>query len=247
MTIPLLPCGSVDEISTFYRALGFDLTYRQLRPNPYIALRREDLNLHFFGLPSFDPEQSYGTCLVVVPDIGAIYESLAERMRATYGKLLVTGIPRMTRPRKRKNNGNLSGFSIVDPGGNWIRFTQAADGEDVPGSEPVGEVALSRLAQALENAVVLGESKGDHGQAAKILDGALGRAGTTTTVVDRVGALVYRAELARRAHDDPHAQTLLAEVREMPLTEDDRERLVDALATADELERELAGPVAVER
>jgi hypothetical protein len=37
MTVPLLPCGSIDVIADFYRVLGFRSTYRQLRPNPYLA------------------------------------------------------------------------------------------------------------------------------------------------------------------------------------------------------------------
>jgi hypothetical protein len=34
ISIPLLPCGSIDAIADFYRVLGFRSTYRQLRPNP---------------------------------------------------------------------------------------------------------------------------------------------------------------------------------------------------------------------
>ncbi len=34
-TFPILPCRSVDEITDFYRMLGFDVTYRQTHPNPY--------------------------------------------------------------------------------------------------------------------------------------------------------------------------------------------------------------------
>ncbi|SHF14909.1 VOC family protein [Streptoalloteichus hindustanus] len=121
-------------------------------------MRREDLQLHFFGLEDFDPEKSYGTCLVYVEDTGALYESFAAGMRAAHGKVLVSGIPRMTRPRRRKNTGATSGFSVLDPGGNWIRFF-AADGddsEDEPREEPT-----SKLGKALENAIVLGDSKVD--------------------------------------------------------------------------------------
>lgn len=234
ITIPLLPCGSIDDIAGFYRVLGFDVTYRQTRPNPYTVVRRENIELHFFVLPNFDPEQSYGSCLVYVPDIGALYRSFAERMRAAHGKLLVSGIPRMTRPRKRKNTGNLTGFTVVDPGGNWIRIFQAPDGH--AGVEPTDK-PTSKLAQALQNAVVLGESKGDHHQAARILDATLARHGDSASVVDRVEALVYRAELALALHDEERADVLLARVRDTALDEDDREWLADALANASELEQ----------
>ena len=56
--IPLLPCASIDEIADFVRALGFAVTDRQVRPNPYLALRREDIELHYFGIDGFRPEDS---------------------------------------------------------------------------------------------------------------------------------------------------------------------------------------------
>lgn len=238
VTVPLLPCASVDVMADFYTMLGFELTYRQTRPNPYIAMRREDLHLHFFALPDFDPEQSYSSCLVYVPDTGALFQAFAEGMRAAHGKLLISGIPRMTRPRKRKNTGDLSGFSVVDPGGNWIRIFQAPGHHD--GQEAEDEPPLSaqpgKLARSLRNAIVLGESKGDPRQAAKILDGALAQAVDSASVVDRVAALVYRAELAVVLQDGERADMLLAQVRETPLGQADRARLGDALANAADLE-----------
>ena len=84
-------------------------------------------------------------------------------IRAAHGRLLVAGIPRMTRPRKRKNADNLSGFTVIDPGGNWIRIMAAT-------AEPDDhEVAPSRLARVMQNAVVMGDSHGYDGRAAKIL------------------------------------------------------------------------------
>lgn len=237
-TIPLLPCRSIDEIGAFYRMLGFAVTHRQERPNPYLSIRREDLELHFFGLPDFDPEQSYGTCLVFVPDVGTLYESFAAGMREVHGKLLLTGLPRMTRPRKRKNTGNVSGFSVVDPGGNWIRIFQApsADGAGETADEAIESGPASRLARTLENAIVQGDSRGDTAQAAKILDGALARAADEPDVIVVVRALVYRAELAVRLDDGTRADELLARVRATALDDDQRDRLADALASVAELE-----------
>ena len=47
ITVPLLPCRDIDEIVEFYGILGFRQTYYQALPNPYVALKREDINLHF--------------------------------------------------------------------------------------------------------------------------------------------------------------------------------------------------------
>ncbi|MFJ7783464.1 hypothetical protein ACIQY8_12370 [Streptomyces albidoflavus] len=122
-TVPLPACRSVDEIAGFCTMLGFTRTYRRERPNPYVVMERDDLHPHFFGLPGFRPEGSYGSCLVVVPDIVELFDAFAARMRAAHGKLPVSGIPRMTRPRRRKNAEGVTGFAVIDPGGNWIRFT----------------------------------------------------------------------------------------------------------------------------
>ena len=92
-TVPLLPCASIDEVEDFYTALGFERTYRQLRPNPHVVLELDDIGLHFFGMPDFVAANSYGSCIVVVPDIGALYSAFAAGLRERYGKLPVAGIP----------------------------------------------------------------------------------------------------------------------------------------------------------
>jgi hypothetical protein len=184
LTIPLLPCPDIDEIASFYVMLGFEITYRQTRPNPHVALRREDINLHFFGMDNFDPEQSYGTCLVIVQDTGPLYEAFAEGMRAAHGKVLVSGIPRMTRPRLR--NDRYTGFSVVDPGGNWIRVNKSAP-------EPE---AQTKLAKAVENAARQADARGDERQGLKILEGALKRADPADPGFEE--AQQYRDELIER-------------------------------------------------
>ena len=151
--------------------LGFDVAYRQLRPNPYLAIRLEefDLDLHYFGIEGFQREASYGSCLILVEDTEPLFEALAAGLRAHLGKLPITGYPRITRPRQRRNAGGLSGFSMVDPGGNWLRVSRLSETNE-PGPQP--KDALSR---AVANAIVLADSKGDVTQAARILAGALGR------------------------------------------------------------------------
>lgn len=226
-TVPLLPCPDIDEIEAFYAMLGFTRTYYQTRPNPHVALRRADIDLHFFGIPGFDPAGSYGSCLVIVPDTGELYRAFAAGMRAAHGKILVAGIPRMTRPRLRKNADNLSGFAVIDPGGNWIRI-HAAAGEpaaDTAAAEP----ARSRLGKALDNAVVMGDSRGFEEQGVRILDTALGRDLATSTPVDLVNALAYRAELAARTDDPGGAMEFLTRAGAVALTDAERVALADTL------------------
>lgn len=168
-TIPLLPCADIDVIEPFFAALGFRTTYRQLRPNPALGVEGHGIELQYYGLPAHTPEASHSSCIVIVEDTGAIWEELASGLREAYGKLPVAGFPRITRPRARKNADGVSGFSLIDPAGNWLRFFNDRVAQATP-------EALSRLGEALANAVVLADSKGDEAQAAKILRGALGRA-----------------------------------------------------------------------
>lgn len=168
-TIPLLPCADIDEIEPFFAALGFRTTYRQLRPNPALGLNGHGFDLQYYGLDGHTPESSHSSCLVIVDDTGQIWEEFAAGLREAYGKLPIKGFPRITRPRARKNADGLSGFSLVDPAGNWLRFFRGGIAETSPPEH-------SRLGEAVQNAVVLADSKGDVAQAVKVLQGAIRRA-----------------------------------------------------------------------
>jgi hypothetical protein len=229
-TVPLLPCASIDEIAEFYRPLGFEVTYRQVRPNPYVALRRDDLELHYFGMDGFRPEDSYGSCVVLVDDTEPLFEAFAAGLRAAYGKLPLSGFPRITRPRRRKNAGNLSGFSLVDPSGNWVRVLR-----DAPARETSGD----RLADAVANAVVLADSHGDDAQAYKILTGAVRRLAAESAPVSQAEAHGYLAELAVRRGEPALAREHLAALHAVELTGDDRAATAQALDAAGELVEQL--------
>ncbi len=227
--VPLLPCRSIDEIVEFYGMLGFTQTYYQARPYPCVGLKRDDIQMQFFGMPDFKAEDSYGSCLVIVPDTGELFRSFAASMRAAHGRLLVSGIPRITRPRKRKNADGFTGFSVIDPGGNWIRIF-AANAERDEHDPPPG-----RLGAILQNAVVMGDSKGADARAAQILDGALDRDGATASATDLVETLAYRAELALRADDTTTAATAIARARGIHLSDAERVTLAETLASLDDL------------
>lgn len=229
VTVPLLPCPSIDDIVAFYQVLGFHPTYQQRKPNPYVALRREDLHLHFFEIAGFDPEQSYGSCLVLTSDLEGLHRAFVAGMRAAYGKVLVSGTPRMTRPRARKNYDGLGGFSVVDPGGNWIRVVHNVETAAAPQHTSEG-----RLAKAVANAVVQADSRGDLRQAVRILDSALARP-SDDDPVELVEALIYRAELAVALRDPDTAADLLNRAERVVLTADQTERAAPAFENAADL------------
>jgi len=259
--VPALPCRDVDELRDFWTALGFDVTYRQLRPNPYVALRRGGVDLHYFGLEGLAPEDSYSTCIVVVDDTAPVFDALADGLRARYGRLPLTGFPRITRPRRRANAGGATGFSLVDPAGNWVRFMRrpAARGTSPDGwpseapavehgddggglDDDSGRAAYAarpqgRLARALDDAVVQADSHGDPAQARKILAGALRRAGADAEPDERVRAIAYLAELALRTQDTVASSAHLDELAALEATLDApvRAAVAPTLAEAAEL------------
>lgn len=223
---PILPCRELDKAIAFYEALGFSRTYRQLRPNPYAVVAREEMQIHLFGMSEFDPEQSYGSVSVVVPDPDALYDSFANGLRKAYGKLPVAGIPRILRPRKRF--GTVYGFSVVDVGGNWLRVSKTGDTEEEAGEAETG------LARILEVAARLGDAHGDDAAALKTLESGLSRH-PEAPVIDRARAILFRAELAVRLGKQSLAQSSLSEVLGMKMDNDERALIAKELAHAAEL------------
>lgn len=236
MMYPALPCPDIDEAVAFYEHLGFRRTYRQVRPNPYAVVNREDMHVHLFGMDGFDPADSYGTVLIAVPDPDELYADFAAGLRAAYGKLPSAGIPRILRPRKKF--GTVRGFSVVDTGGNWLRISKLGDTE-----EEAAKDKTTGLARVIDNAARLGDSLGDHRAAAALLDSGLARFPEASSA-DRARALLYLADLAVRLDDHPRAEAALADARAVAvdLPDDARATLAADFAHATEVVAGAAGP-----
>jgi catechol 2,3-dioxygenase-like lactoylglutathione lyase family enzyme len=226
-TYPCLPCGDLDESISFYQALGFKTTYRQTRPNPYAVVVLEDIQIHLFGIEGFNPAESYGSVIVAVPDAESLYRAFATRLRETFGKLPAVGIPRILRPRKKY--GTVSGFSVIDPGGNWLRVYRLGDTEkeDSPAK-------AEGLMQIMLVASRLGDAHGDEALALKTLENGLMRYAEAPTL-DRARAYLYRATLAVRLNNHELAQSSLTAATSLALTEDERAAVADEVAYVTEL------------
>ena len=148
-----------------------------------------------------------------------------------------SGIPRLTRPRKLRQS--VTGFALIDPGGNWLRVHELARPEDQGGETPPRDANSSALAAALHGAALLGDSKGDFRAAAQLLDTALARE-TVAPATDQIAALVYRAELAISLDDQPGAARFLAHMGAIPLDEATRSATQADLERADDLQQALA-------
>jgi hypothetical protein len=212
----------MDASIAFYESLGFTRTYRQTRPNPYAVVELEEIGIHLFGIDGFDPADSYGTAIVVVPDPDGLYRDFAAGLRKTHGKLPVAGIPRITRPRKKY--GTVRGFSVVDPGGNWLRISKLGDSEADDSAEKA-----EGLAGVVNVAARLGDAHGDDVLALKTLESGLTRFGDTAEPLELARALLYRAELAVRTGDEALARGSLAAAQSVELSGDDTEALREEL------------------
>lgn len=221
-TYPLLPCRELDESISFYETLGFKKTYRQVRPNPHAVVALEDIHIHLFGMEGFNPADSYGSVIVAVPDPDSLYRDFAAGLRKTYGKLPVAGIPRILRPRKKY--GTVRGFTVVDPGGNWLRVYKLGDSEQEDSAEKA-----EGLAQIIYVAARLGDAHGDEVLALKTLENGIARF-PEAAAVERAKAHLYRAELAFRTGDRGLAQASLTAARSLELTEEERAALADEFA-----------------
>jgi catechol 2,3-dioxygenase-like lactoylglutathione lyase family enzyme len=233
ITIPILPCRSIDDTLAFYVALGFDVTYRQTRPNTYACVKYEAIDLHFFTMKGYEPKDSYSTCFIMAPDLAGLHQSFSAGLRGHYGKLPVAGIPRISRLNKANADKQLR-FNLIDPGGNWIRFAQL--GEEPAAPEAAPREPPSKLSRAAHAADLLAEAVGDYAAAARLLDKALAH-DQPVPAAHRFQALVLRAALAVDLDDRPLARTLLAEARQIALEAQDREALAADLQRADDLAR----------
>ncbi|MFF3668056.1 VOC family protein [Microtetraspora malaysiensis] len=220
-TVPLMPCASVEETLAFYEALGFEATYKQSKPYVYLALRWSGFHLHFGPAPEgLDParEQS-GGCLVLVDAVAPYHAAFVAAMRRVHGKVLSSGLPRITRYRP-----GASRFTLIDPSGNSIMFIQRDEPAEL---EYGGSKKLTGLAKALDNARILREFKNDDLQAFRALKSAVRRHGADAPVVERAIALCHLIDLATVLGEptDPWA----ADLRGLELTSGDRQRIESEL------------------
>ncbi|MFE0529995.1 glyoxalase [Micromonospora parva] len=215
-TLPLLPCPAAEETLAFWRALGFEVIYKQLKPYVYLAFQWSGFQLHYGPAPKdLDPaKETSGGCLVMVDAVAAYHAVFTEAMRRSYGKVLVKGLPRMTRYRS-----GASRFSIVDPSGNTITFIQRDEPEDL---EYGGSKELDGLARVLDNARILRESKMDDRAAYRALDSGMRRRAEDAPVVEQAMALAALIELATVLDKDDRVPEWGERLRALPLPPEQR-------------------------
>lgn len=109
---PIMPSRDFDRTVAFYGDLGFDVGARHDREG-YLILRRDGVELHFFGYPGHEPEESDHGVYLRVADAAQVsreFEPLG---------LPAEGIPRFI-PAEAKPWGMME-LAIVDEDGNLVR------------------------------------------------------------------------------------------------------------------------------
>ncbi|NBA88379.1 VOC family protein [Emticicia sp. CRIBPO] len=230
VTIPILPCNSIDKILEFYQALGFAVTYQQKKPNTYAVVKLRGIELHFFVLKALQPERNYSTCYVLVHNIDELYESFVSGLRNLTGKLPVKGIPRIN-PLKDMPSYGVRQFIVIDPAGNYIRIGQPIEKTDDPNfreNNPDNRAAnVSALAKAHDLATRLADGKGDHAAAARVLDKAM-ETEENFENIDLLRILILRLDMAIRLEEQDKASLLLNSTNQLI-------KQIDAASIAEEL------------
>ncbi len=126
----------------------------------------------------------------------------------------MSGIPRVTRPRKRY--GTVAGFSLIDVGGNWLRVSKAGD------TEESAEHADSGLARIIEVAARLADAKGDDAGALKTLESGLRRFPRCSAYRSRPRRCSTGQSSPFRLGDEALARSSLDEVAQVELDMDER-------------------------
>ena len=129
---------------------------------------------------------------------------------------------------RAKKYGTVRGFSVVDPGGNWLRIYKLGDTEQEDSEKTEG------LAKIIHVAARLGDAHGDELLALKTLESGLTRY-ADARAADLAKAHLYRAELSLRTKNYEMARSSLAAAKSLKLTEAERAALAEEFAHITEL------------
>ncbi|WP_409344635.1 bleomycin resistance protein [Paenibacillus sp. MBLB4367] len=231
LAIPIFPCRSIDEQLDFYQALGFEVTYRQAKPNLYACVRHRIVELHFFVLKSLDPSNSYSMCYVNVPDVDAVYKEFCENAKKAYQKVPSKGFPRIT---KLNNLTEDRRFNLIDPAGNRLLIGQKHGSSESTRHGQYAVAHSSRFTNAFDTAYRLAYAKDEPADAAKVLDLVFSKR-EEASVTLRYKAYVLRADIACSMDEINLARTFMKEADHLLLSDQELEEVTEATERLDEL------------
>lgn len=219
MTIPILPCESIEETLVFWECLGFRITYKQTRPYQYGVIERGGYQLHFGRVKGMDITQNlYSGCIIMISDVEKVYRELIEKLKANLGKVSHSGIPRISRMKPGTTR-----FTLTDISGNSIIFINYGDA-DQETYEKVDDKSQSPLQRAIAVAIRFRDYKQDERAAAAILDAAF-RKIENENKRDVAEALIIRIDLAIFMNDPVKAGEFRSQLNKMELLEEEMNHL----------------------
>ncbi|MDR7131864.1 hypothetical protein J2X69_004229 [Algoriphagus sp. 4150] len=221
ITIPSLPCISIEETLSFWQMLGFEITYKQTRPYQYGVVQRGGSELHFGRVKGMEAESNLDSgCLVQISDIEYVYKEFTTSFKEHLGKVPNSGIPRISRMKPGATR-----FSLTDVSGNYIIFIDQEKMEaDQKTYEKADDKNQSPLRKAIATAIRFRDYKEDDKAAAKTLDVALKKA-ENEAPTDIAEALLIRIDLAGNLNDPIRGEECKTLLSEIDLQDEERERL----------------------
>jgi len=219
--IPIFPCKSIDEQLDFYQALGFEVTYRQAKPNLYACVRHRIVELHFFVLKQLEPSHSYSMCYIHVPDVDDVYKEFCDHLKTAYNKVPSKGFPRVTKLNDLAEDRR---FNLIDPSGNRLLIGQKhASSEQI--NDKTTDEHSSRFAHAYDTAYRLAYAKDEPADAARVLDLVLSKPAEASKKL-LYKAFVLRADIAGEMDEKNLVEYYVKEADQLSLTEQELEELV---------------------
>ncbi|MFC4225388.1 hypothetical protein [Lysinibacter cavernae] len=156
-----------------------------------------------------------GGCLVMVDAVAVYHAEFVRLLREHYGKVLATGIPRITRYRP-----GASRFTLMDPSGKLVISIQRDESAEL---EHGRSTSLTGLAQSLDNARILREFKTDDRQAFRAWKSAFRKYGPTAPATDHALALIQLGDIARELGEPIEPWVL--ELQQIQLTDQERQHV----------------------
>lgn len=111
--IPLLPCIHNQTQVDFYTNLGFNLKYQY--GSSYLIFTKDEIEIHFYATRQIKAHENSSCCYVIVESLESLYESFIQGFKKTYGKVLTTGFPKLSKIRELVDDTR---FTLTDPSGN---------------------------------------------------------------------------------------------------------------------------------
>lgn len=122
-----MPCPDIRTQVAFYEVLGFEVLGVYTSPNPYAALKWNNIELHFWGSRKIVAPENSTMCFLMVRDVDEVNRVFTAALKKHYGKIPRTGFPKITKVRSLVDDCR---FTLTDPGGNTLFIGRKATEED---------------------------------------------------------------------------------------------------------------------